>query len=148
MEQGGPKIIGGLYWIHDAHDSIIPAKFIEQGPNGVDVFECVYSNRLVFTNSCLGEVDDATIPYLHNSPDDLAIAAFASLQSVISALTRRFEQDHVYTAMGSVIVSLGLGTPRHIVTDSMISKYLDRMTSFGKLPPHVWVLAKTAHDRL
>ncbi|KAM9305752.1 LOW QUALITY PROTEIN: unconventional myosin-XV [Gastrophryne carolinensis] len=81
-----------------------------------------------------------------NAVDDMTQMEDLQEMSVLSNLRRRFEQDLIYTYIGSILISLNPYKPLNIYGTDYVLQYEGR--ALGELPPHLYAIANVAYTKL
>lgn len=79
---------------------------------------------------------------------DLTLLDEMSVPLIVHCLRKRFESGKIYSAVGSILISINPYTQLDLYTPKMIRKYRNSLEEHREVPPHVFVIADQAYKGL
>merc|ERR1719474_91498 len=79
---------------------------------------------------------------------DLTLLDEMSVPLILHCLRKRFEAGKIYSAIGTILISINPYTSLDLYTPKMIRKYRNSLEEHREVPPHVFVVADQAYKGL
>ena len=79
---------------------------------------------------------------------DLTLLDEMSVPLILHCLRKRFESGKIYSAIGTILISINPYTQLDLYTPKMIRKYRNSLEEHREVPPHVFVVADQAYKGL
>eukprot|EP01084_Bolivina_argentea_P201243 344027_1 len=79
---------------------------------------------------------------------DLTLLDEMSVPLILHCLRKRFESGKIYSAIGTILISINPYTQLDLYTPKMIRKYRNSLEEHRQVPPHVFVVADEAYKGL
>ena len=79
---------------------------------------------------------------------DLTLLDEMSIPLILHCLRKRFESGKIYSAIGTILISINPYTQLDLYTPKMIRKYRNSLEEHREVPPHVFVIADQAYKGL
>merc|ERR1719242_2677433 len=79
---------------------------------------------------------------------DLTLLDEMSVPLILHCLRKRFEGGKIYSAIGTILISINPYTQLDLYTPKMIKKYRNSLEEHRMVPPHVFVVADQAYKGL
>ncbi|KAL7066800.1 putative myosin A [Cryptosporidium serpentis] len=89
----------------------------------------------------------ANEPFDPNSYSDIGLVPYTSIPCVLDFLKQRYIVNQIYTTADPLLVAINPFKDVGLVTNEKVLQYRD-IDDVGKLPPHVFSIAKRAFDNL
>eukprot|EP00808_Paulinella_micropora_P005871 g56997.t1 len=136
---------GEWYWLEHAVDGFIPARKIAD-LGGKTKFETEDGQSHTYKAADAKKLERMYWTSLGKDVDDLVMLDEMNRPLIVYMLKRRFENEKIYTRIGTILVSMNPYKMLPLYTPQVIDDYIKR----GKriLPPHVFEIADNAYQQL
>ena len=137
---------GSWVWVNDPDEVYIPAKVLTAFESGAPTKVCSEDGDMIKLDaaasasaiSCNTEALDVTIQDLCNISD-------LNEMSILHSLRIRFKQDHIYTNVSTILISVNPFKQLPIYTPQILENY---RANARDLPPHIFGTASMAYDAM
>jgi len=136
---------GEWFWApHDVH-GYVPARKV--GDNGGKVLlETEDGQSLSFAGKQALALEPMKWLQLKQLQSDLVMLDVMNKPLILYNLKKRFEQNEIYTSIGTILISLNPYKRLPLYTPAVMEEYIRRGNR--KLPPHVFLIADDAYKQL
>merc|ERR1719204_109555 len=132
-------------WVPDDADVYIAGRIIDDSnPNQV-VVELDSGEERVCNKRQLIPMKKSS---LQRVVGDLTLLDEMSVPLILHCLRKRFEAGKIYSAIGTILISINPYTQLDLYTPKMIRKYRNSLEEHREVPPHVFVVADQAYKGL
>ena len=136
---------GDWVWApHEMH-GYVPARVVSNA-GGRMVVETEQGQQLTFTAKQAAELDQMKWLQLKRLQQDLVMLDVMNKPLILYNLTKRFESNEIYTAIGTILISINPYKRLPLYTPGVMEEYIRRGNR--KLPPHVFLVADDAYKQL
>eukprot|EP00484_Ammonia_sp_Unknown_P018101 CAMPEP_0197028252 /NCGR_PEP_ID=MMETSP1384-20130603/7978_1 /TAXON_ID=29189 /ORGANISM="Ammonia sp." /LENGTH=1466 /DNA_ID=CAMNT_0042457223 /DNA_START=22 /DNA_END=4422 /DNA_ORIENTATION=+ len=133
-------------WVPDDMEVYIAGRIIdESGGNGQVVVELESGEERTCNKRQLISMKQSS---LQRIVSDLTLLDEMSIPLILHCLRKRFEAGKIYSAIGTILISINPYTQLDLYTPKMIRKYRNSLEEHREVPPHVFVIADQAYKGL
>eukprot|EP01083_Nonionella_stella_P222146 793017_1 len=131
-------------WVPDDIEVYVAGRIIENGEEKVIVELESGEEREVNKRKLISMKKSS----LQRIVGDLTLLDEMSVPLILHCLRKRFESGKIYSAIGSILISINPYTQLDLYTPKMIRKYRNSLEEHREVPPHVFVVADAAYKGL
>ncbi|ETO23606.1 hypothetical protein RFI_13572 [Reticulomyxa filosa] len=131
-------------WVPDETDVYLPARKLDES-NGQVVVELESGEERYVNRKDLITMNKSS---LQRIVADLTLLDEMSVPLILHCLRKRFEAAKIYSAIGTILISINPYTQLDLYTPQMIRKYRNSLEEHREVPPHVFVVADQAYKGL
>eukprot|EP01084_Bolivina_argentea_P058897 107503_1 len=131
-------------WVPDDIEVYVAGRIIENGEEKVIVELESGEEREVNKRKLISMKKSS----LQRIVGDLTLLDEMSIPLILHCLRKRFESGKIYSAIGSILISINPYTQLDLYTPKMIRKYRNSLEEHREVPPHVFVVADAAYKGL
>lgn len=132
-------------WAPDDHDVYVAGRIIEESGNGQCIVELDNGEERHHPKRALIPMKQSS---LQRIVGDLTLLDEMSVPLILHCLRKRFEAGKIYSAIGTILISINPYTQLDLYTPKMIRKYRNSLEEHREVPPHVFVVADQAYKGL
>merc|ERR1719242_219437 len=132
-------------WVPDEENVYVAGRVIEETGNGQCVVELENGEERRHPERALIAMKQSS---LQRIVGDLTLLDEMSVPLILHCLRKRFEGGKIYSAVGTILISINPYTSLELYTPKMIRKYRNSLEEHREVPPHVFVVADQAYKGL
>ena len=132
-------------WVPDELEVYIAGRIIDGTNNNAIIVELESGEERICKKGQLISMKKSS---LQRIVSDLTLLDEMSIPLILHCLRKRFESGKIYSAIGTILISINPYTQLDLYTPKMIRKYRNSLEEHREVPPHVFVVADQAYKGL
>eukprot|EP00485_Elphidium_margaritaceum_P007561 CAMPEP_0202691960 /NCGR_PEP_ID=MMETSP1385-20130828/6494_1 /ASSEMBLY_ACC=CAM_ASM_000861 /TAXON_ID=933848 /ORGANISM="Elphidium margaritaceum" /LENGTH=1474 /DNA_ID=CAMNT_0049347425 /DNA_START=27 /DNA_END=4451 /DNA_ORIENTATION=+ len=132
-------------WVPDETEVYVAGRIIDDSGAAQVAVEMENGGERMCSRASLISMKQSS---LQRIVSDLTLLDEMSIPLILHCLRKRFEGGKIYSAIGTILISINPYTQLDLYTPKMIRKYRNSLEEHREVPPHVFVIADQAYKGL